>query len=129
MDITVETHLTIEGDERIVGLDIEPMSLKDDNKRLEYRDAWRQPPKVAKADEPITFSYAVHNKVNKHLTWATRMDQYVKFENKQIHYVQLIFSFATVTVLGGVIAYILKNKLNMDFASIAEENKRRREIR
>jgi hypothetical protein len=41
LDITVETHLTIEGDERIVGLDIEPMSLKDDSKRMSFRDAWR----------------------------------------------------------------------------------------
>jgi hypothetical protein len=34
LDITVETHLTIEGDERIVGLDVEPMSLADDAKRM-----------------------------------------------------------------------------------------------
>jgi transmembrane 9 superfamily protein 2/4 len=121
LDITVETHLTIEGMERIVGFDIEPMSLKDDSKRMEFRDAWRQPPKILEPDTEITFSYSVHNKVNKQLTWATRMDHYVKFENKEIHYLQLIFSFSIVTVLGLVIAYILKNKLNMDYASIAAE--------
>jgi predicted membrane-bound mannosyltransferase len=57
------------------------------------------------------------------------MDHYVKFENKKIHYIQLILSFGLVVVLGGIIGFILIRKLDLDMTNIQNEHVKRRNFR
>jgi predicted membrane-bound mannosyltransferase len=57
------------------------------------------------------------------------MDHYFKFENKKIHYIQLILSFGLVVVLGGIIGFILIRKLDLDMTNIQNEHVKRRNFR
>jgi hypothetical protein len=69
LDITVETHETPEGHQRIVAFDVEPFSLNDDENRFIFSQKYKQPHKVLKAGEKVTFTYSITTKVNKNLTW------------------------------------------------------------
>jgi len=129
LEITVETHKTLEGHERIVAFDVEPFSLADDDNRFIFSEKYKQPSKYLKAGDKVTFTYSIFTKSNNHLTWKTRYDHYMKVGNNEIHLMQLIISFSVVTAFGAIVAMILKRSLNRDFTNIELTNARRREIR
>jgi len=129
LEITVETHKTTEGHERIVAFDVEPFSLADDENRFIFSEKYKQPSKLLKANDKVTFTYSIFTKTNTHLTWTTRLDHYMKLGNNEIHLMQLIISFSIVSAFGVIVAMILKRSLNRDFTNIELSNVRRREIR
>jgi hypothetical protein len=69
-------------------------------------------------EKKIRFTYSVHTSVNPGLTWATRMDHFMKTGNNEVHLMQLIISMLIVCSLGVLIAIILKRALGKDFASL-----------
>jgi len=129
LDITVETHQTAEGHQRIVAFDVEPFSLKDDENRFIFSQKYQQPHNVLEVDKKVTFTYSITTRVNKNLTWQTRLDHYMKTGNDDIHLMQLIVSFSIVLVIGIIVAMILKRVLNKDFSNIEMAETRRDSIK
>jgi len=64
LEITVETHRTSEGHERIVAFDVEPFSLADDENRFIFSEKYKQPSKLLKANDKVTFTYSIFTKTN-----------------------------------------------------------------
>jgi galactose mutarotase-like enzyme len=63
LNITVYTHTTLEGHERIVGFEVEPMSLGEDDKRT-YNDPDESDIQVLKPGEPFRFTYRIRTVVS-----------------------------------------------------------------
>ena len=66
---------------RVVGLEVEPFSLAEDEDRFlspETQVGNKREPCILKLDEPIRFTYAIHTVDDPKLAWANRMDHYTK---------------------------------------------------
>ena len=50
-----------------------------------YMRRYKADKKILKLGEETTFTYSIYTKVNKGLTWQTRLDHYMKFGRDQIH--------------------------------------------
>jgi hypothetical protein len=111
LEITVDTHKTIEGHERIVAFDVEPFSIADDAERMLFSKRHTAKPRKLVEGDKVRFTYSVHTNVNPGLTWATRMDHFMKTGNNEVHLMQLIISMLIVCSLGVLIAVILKRAL------------------
>ena len=129
LEITVETNQTLEKHTRIVGLDVEALSIAEGPERLALQNKYTAKPARLESGKPITFTYNVTTKVNKSLTWYTRFDHYLKGGNEEIHLMQLIVSFLVVLSFGLIVAIILKRSLNRDFTNIAISNQNKLKLR
>lgn len=125
LDITVETHETPEGHQRIVAFDVEPFSLKDDDNRFIFSERYNQPLNVLEVGKKVTFTYSITTKVNKNLTWQTRLDHYTKAGNDEIHLMQIIVSFSIVIAGAIAVIMILQKLLKKDFSRIEMAETRR----
>lgn len=66
LNITIYTHTTIEGYERIVGFEVQPMSLGEDENRMLY-DPTKSDIQLLVAGEPFRFSYRIRTVVSAEL--------------------------------------------------------------
>jgi len=126
LELTVETHTTLDGHERIVAFDVEPFSIAEDEDRLNFSKKFTAAPYTLEQDKKVTFTWSITTKKNDKLTWQSRMDHYKKTGNDDIHLMQLIISFAIVVGLGIIVALILKRSLNRDLNNIEMSNTRRK---
>jgi hypothetical protein len=111
LEITVDTHKTYDGHERIVAFDVEPFSLADDADRMLFSKRHTAKPRALVEGEKIRFTYSVHTNVNPNMTWSTRMDHFMKTGNNEVHMMQLIISMLIVCCLGVLVAVILRRAL------------------
>jgi len=69
LELTVETHKTLDGHERIVAFDVEPFSIAEDENRFEYSKKYSASPLYLEAGKKVTFTWSITSKNNKNLTW------------------------------------------------------------
>ena len=96
LEITVETHKTLDDHERIVGFDVEAFSIAEDENRHDFKKKYSSAPYFLEVGKPMSFTYTITSKVstfssinffqkNPKLTWQSRMDHYRKTGNDVIH--------------------------------------------
>ena len=105
--MTIETHKTLEGHERVVGFDVEPFSIAEDGDRYKFHQKFDAEPLYLEPGKKVTFTWSLTQKSNPNLTWKTRMDHYMKTGSDDIHLMQLIISFSIVVGFGIIVALIL----------------------
>ncbi|TPX61961.1 hypothetical protein PhCBS80983_g00813 [Powellomyces hirtus] len=117
-DITIEYHTNDEQNFRVVGVIVNPYSLKD---RTKCSNSGPPAPEagVVTLDEekntPVTFSYSVKWKESP-TPWATRWDNYLRASDPKIHWFSLVNSVVIVLFLTGMVAMILLRALHKDIA-------------
>jgi len=63
------------------------------------------------------------------LTWAHRLDHYMKLGNNKIHYMQIFFSVSIVLCLSGFAYQTLERSLTEDFSALKRNVNRKRKER
>jgi hypothetical protein len=118
LDITVITHNTLEGHHRIVGFEVEPYSIAEGVHRIANDPGSEPNNQYLKEGEEFTFSYRIITRADPKLTWASRMDHYMKFGNNNIHLANIIYSTMTISILFLIIAACLYRAIGNDFKAI-----------
>lgn len=85
LDMTVIVHKTHEGFQRIVGFEIEPYSMAEGDEREESNPYKTKEPLYLKPGEDISFTFRIITREDKKMTWAMRMDHYIKIGDNEIH--------------------------------------------
>ncbi|KAI8914787.1 hypothetical protein DFJ77DRAFT_463360 [Powellomyces hirtus] len=117
-DITIEYHTNDEQNFRVVGVIVNPYSLKDLTKCSDKGPPAPEAGVVTLDEEkntPVTFSYSVKWKESP-TPWATRWDNYLRASDPKIHWFSLVNSVVIVLFLTGMVAMILLRALHKDIA-------------
>ena len=64
LELTIETHKTLDGHERIVAFDVEPFSIAEDEERSNMINKYAANPYYLEADKPMTFTWSITTKVS-----------------------------------------------------------------
>lgn len=108
LDMIVEVHDTYDGHQRIVGFDVLARSIPEDEKRFTCKGSDDSLVLYASNDETnITFTYSV-TIVKSKLTWAHRLDHFVKIGNSKVHWTQILISFSMLTVFALLMMGVLR---------------------
>lgn len=117
LDITVQVHDTLEGHHRIVGFEVEPYSMAEDQHRSSNHPKSSSGPMYLTAgdNQEVTFSYNIITRPDPMTTWSMRMDHYVKFGDNNIHLAAILYALATIAVGVLLLIYVLQRALGNDF--------------
>ncbi|XP_074640528.1 transmembrane 9 superfamily member 4-like [Tubulanus polymorphus] len=108
---------------RVVGFEVEPMSIETGQLKLEQNkckaDAIKKivPPQVIdpKGETKVMFTYEVVWTPSK-IQWASRWDTYLTMSDVQIHWFSIINSVVVVFFLAGILTMIIVRTLRRDIA-------------
>jgi len=108
LDMIVEVHDTYDGHQRIVGFDVLARSIPEDEKRFTCKSSDDSLVLYSSNDETnITYTYSF-TIVKSKLTWAHRLDHYVKIGNSKVHWTQILISFSMLTVFALLMMGVLR---------------------
>lgn len=120
LDMIVEVHDTYDGHQRIVGFDVLARSIPEDEKRFTckgYSDPNEGLILYAGEETDISFTYSV-TIIKSKLTWAHRLDHYVKIGDSKVHWTQIFVSFSMLTIFSIMMMGVLRSTLTKDFAML-----------
>ena len=118
LNFIVETHETNEGLNRIVGFDVEPLSIDwgyshpclgfgDEAEDKTVHDAVKElGERFVEESWSFTFTYSVTFKPSP-LEWAHRLDHYKKLGNEKIHHSQFMLAGGIICALSFVVCRII----------------------
>jgi len=129
LDITVVVHDTLEGHHRIVGFEVEPFSLAEDQHRLANDPKSSTGPLYLKPNQEFTFSYRIITRPDPKTSWGMRMDHYVKFGDNNIHLANILYSLAAIGAGVLILSALLARSLTNDFKAIELLSNKRKEKR
>lgn len=115
-NIIIEYH-PVGGDKfRVVGVIVQPESIKDFDKTQSYCDATHNHMRLNEAEATdLQWSYSVEWRPS-NVAWAVRWDMYLHVEDPKIHWFSLVNSTVIVLFLVGTVSAILTRALRKDFA-------------
>ena len=118
-DIVVEFHEATKDNFRVVGIRVEPFSLKDSKDlgqgKAECGDPGNPLYLSEREDNQLVYTYSVYW-VPSPTPFATRWDKYLHVYDPKIHWFSLINSAVIVTFLIGMVSTILIRTLRKDIA-------------
>lgn len=119
-DITIEYHDRGEGELRVVGIIVNPVSIKRSSPGTCKTDG--EPLILSETeDNEIFFTYSVKF-VESETVWATRWDKYLHTYDPTIQWFSLINFSIVVVLLSSVVIHMLLKALRNDFARYNELN-------
>lgn len=120
-DIIVDYHKSSNDDYRVVGVLVEPYSMKDSKYVDGKGECPSNPDEAAPAvldenkESSLTFTYSVYW-IESPTPFATRWDKYLHVYDPKIHWFSLVNSAVIVAVLVGMVSTILIRTLRKDIA-------------
>ena len=115
-NIIIEYHDIGKGQNRVVGVSVQPQSIKHFDKYNPGCDSTQVPLRLNEAEgTEVQWSYSVEWKPSD-VAWAVRWDMYLHVEDPKIHWFSLINSTVIVFFLVGTVSAILTRALRKDFA-------------
>jgi hypothetical protein len=133
LDITVQVHDTLEGHHRIVGFEVEPYSMAEDQHRSSnHSKSSSGPMYLTGNNQEVTFSFNIITRPDPMTTWSMRMDHYVKFGDNNIHLAAILYALFTIAVGVLLLIYVLQRALGNDFKQlelISQDKRARRNER
>mmetsp|Transcript_10366 Transcript_10366/g.14281 ORF Transcript_10366/g.14281 Transcript_10366/m.14281 type:complete len:108 (+) Transcript_10366:557-880(+) len=72
---------------------------------------------MVKEDEPFRFSYSITTKLSA-LTWAHRLDHYIKLGKSQVHWTQIMITLGIVFFTSVITLHIVLTSLGKDVKSV-----------
>lgn len=118
LNITVYTHTTTEGHERIVGFEVEPMSIGEGNNRMLYDPDKSDGLQYLKPGEDLRFSYRIRTVNDERTTWAMRLDHYVKQDSNKVHWMSIGLSTMIIAFAGCVVYTNLQSQVSNDIRQV-----------
>ena len=114
----MKVHKATNGENRIVGFEVHPMSRAyDDKTSLGCSHTKEYAPQYLRIEENFIWTYCIRTE-DSETSWANRMDHYYKIGSHEIHLLQLIISIGIVFAASCVVMKILSNLLRKDFKMI-----------
>lgn len=118
-DITIQYHEPEAGKYRIVGVEVEPKSIKQTSNSCEFTG--EQISLSEDQDNEVLYTYSVKYERFSH-TWATRWDNYRFSYDTTVQWFSLISCVIVVIGLSSVVLHMLLRALKSDFARYNELN-------
>jgi hypothetical protein len=130
LQFTVEVHETMEGTYRIVGFDVEPLSLSwgygspcigysDPGFNNTIYDAVEKlGPLLSENDIGVDYTWGIEYKLSNN-TWAHRFDHYKKMGDEQVHHVQIMTSIGLSFILSFLVWQLVNRMLGKDYDALA----------
>ena len=113
LELIVQTHEIEDNKYRIVGFEVEPLSIKWGQVEPSTVDPYRTelPPQEYKEGENISYTYRVRFEESA-TTWSHRNDHYLKLGNDRIHHAQMIVGCLIALVMTYLARMVLNRTLN-----------------
>ena len=115
LDITVIVHDTLEHHHRVVGFEVEPFSMMEEDNRSENNPSISKGPMYLLEGQEVTYSYRIITRNDPSTTWAMRMDHYLKFGDNNIHMANILYGVGLIIGLGFVLYFLLVRSIGKDF--------------
>jgi len=101
-----------------VGFEVEPFSIAESVQRSEANPSKTKEPLYLKPGEEFSFTFRIITREDKKMTWAMRMDHYIKIGDNDIHMAQIIYSLTTIVSLSILFTIVIGRNVRKDLKNI-----------